>query len=305
MTHAPVAAVARCARLGDLRRADRRWLLKEGHIARRHRRRGNRRRRRHRFEDMKFENRHHRRRHAGVSVAYPLAKLGRRDIVLLEQGRVLRHYLARRRPRRPMTARTLDDAHEPIRHPALLSLEQETGLAHRWKQCGQRERLAHARRLIVFQRQPPWRAASASRSTCSRRARRWRNADPADRRPSGRAVVSGGRQSNPPTSRRAGQGRAQLVVKIRKGYASPWFVWKRDLSRESPRRTAISIARFCVNCAGNGARALGAQSGVNIPLHSAALLHRDRAASQAYTLCCRDARSRRFSSTSRRRSAAW
>ena len=91
----------------------------------------------------------------GVSVAYHLAKLGRRDVVLLEQGRLTcgttwhaAGLVGQMRPE------PLDDAHEPVRHRALFDASSsETGLATGWKQCGSVNVARTPERWIVFQRQ--------------------------------------------------------------------------------------------------------------------------------------------------------
>ena len=73
----------------------------------------------------------------GASVAYHLAKLGRRDIVLLEQGRLTcgttwhaAGLVGQMRPNRSMTRMSQYGIE------LYSTLERETGLATGWKQCG-------------------------------------------------------------------------------------------------------------------------------------------------------------------------
>ncbi|HEX6154922.1 MAG TPA: FAD-dependent oxidoreductase, partial [Burkholderiales bacterium] len=91
---------------------------------------------------------------AGVSVAYHLAKLGRRDVVLLEQGRLscgttwhAAGLVGQMRPNRSMTRMSQYGTQ------LYSSLERETGLATGWKQCGSVNVARTPERWIVFQRQ--------------------------------------------------------------------------------------------------------------------------------------------------------
>ena len=90
----------------------------------------------------------------GVSVAYHLAKLGRRDVVLLEQGRLTcgttwhaAGLVGQMRPNRSMTRMSQYGTQ------LYSSLERETGLATGWKQCGSVNVARTPERWIVFQRQ--------------------------------------------------------------------------------------------------------------------------------------------------------
>jgi glycine/D-amino acid oxidase-like deaminating enzyme len=90
----------------------------------------------------------------GAAVAYHLAKLGRRDIVLLEQGRLTcgttwhaAGLVGQMRPNRSMTRMS----QYGIR--LYSTLEQETGLATGWKRCGSVNVARTRSRWIVFQRQ--------------------------------------------------------------------------------------------------------------------------------------------------------
>src|SRR6185503_2245127 len=118
------------------------------------RRRGHRRRRRHRPQDMKAEIVIVGGGIVGASVAYHLAKLGRRDILLLEQGRLTcgttwhaAGLVGQMRPNRSMTRMSQYGTQ------LYAALEQETGLATGWKQCGSVNVARTRERWIVFQRQ--------------------------------------------------------------------------------------------------------------------------------------------------------
>jgi glycine/D-amino acid oxidase-like deaminating enzyme len=83
---------------------------------------------------------------AGCSVAYHLAKLGRTDVLLLEQGKLTSGttwhaagLVGQMRPNRSMTAMSKYGIE------LYSTLEQETGLATGWKQCGSVNVAAHAR----------------------------------------------------------------------------------------------------------------------------------------------------------------
>ena len=91
---------------------------------------------------------------AGCSTAYHLTKLGWRDVVLLEQGTAhLRHDLARGGARRPDARDAQRDAHEPLRHRALLDARAGDGARDRLEAM----RLAQRRDA----RPSGWRCSSA------------------------------------------------------------------------------------------------------------------------------------------------
>jgi len=90
----------------------------------------------------------------GCSVAYHLTKLGWRDVVLIEQGRLTcgttwhaAGLVGQMRPNRTMTRMS--------RYGIELyaTLEQETGLATGWKQCGSLNVAKTAERLKLIKRQ--------------------------------------------------------------------------------------------------------------------------------------------------------
>src|SRR3954466_6401329 len=91
---------------------------------------------------------------AGASTAYHLAKLGLRDVVLLEQGR-LTCGTTRRAAGLVGQTRATRNATRMSRYGIELyaSLEQETGLATGWKQCGSLNVAKSRERLTLMKRQ--------------------------------------------------------------------------------------------------------------------------------------------------------
>src|SRR6185312_3606356 len=91
---------------------------------------------------------------AGCSTAYHLARLGEKDVLLLEQGKLTcgttwhaAGLVGQMRPNRSMTRMSQYGIE------LYSSLEQETGLATGWKQCGSVNVARTPERWIVFQRQ--------------------------------------------------------------------------------------------------------------------------------------------------------
>jgi glycine/D-amino acid oxidase-like deaminating enzyme/glycine cleavage system aminomethyltransferase T len=208
----------------------------------------------------------------GASVAYHLAKLGRRDIVLLEQGRLTcgttwhaAGLVGQMRPNRSMTRMSQYGIE------LYSTLERETGLATGWKQCGSVNVARTPERWIVYQRQ-----AAMARSfgievellTPRQALEKWpllRIEDlqgalwfPAD----GKANPADLAQSLAKGARNLGV-KVQEEVRITNINLSNGFV-----SGVETSSGPIGCEIF-VNCTGQWARALGAQSGVSIPLHSA------------------------------------
>ena len=209
---------------------------------------------------------------AGVSVAYHLAKLGRRDIVLLEQGRLTcgttwhaAGLVGQMRPNRSMTRMSQYGIQ------LYSTLEQETGLATGWKQCGSVNVARTPERWIVFQRQ-----AAMARSfgievellTPREALEKWpilRHDDlqgalwfPAD-----------GKANPADLAMSLAKGARNLGVQIREGTKVVGVAAKNGFVIGVETNDGPITCDILVNCAGQWARALGAQSGVNIPLHSA------------------------------------
>jgi 4-methylaminobutanoate oxidase (formaldehyde-forming) len=209
---------------------------------------------------------------AGVSVAYHLAKLGRPDIVLLEQGRLTcgttwhaAGLVGQMRPNRSMTRMSRYGIH------LYAGLEQETGLATGWKQCGSVNVARTPERWIVFQRQ-----AAMARSfgievdllTPREALAKWPILRIDDLQ--GALWFPADGKANPADlTQSLAKGARNLGVKIREG------VRVSSVNKRNGFVTGVETSdgpiscEILVNCAGQWARELGAQSGVNIPLHSA------------------------------------
>ena len=204
----------------------------------------------------------------GASVAYHLAKLGRRDIVLLEQGRLTcgttwhaAGLVGQMRPNRSMTRMSQYGIE------LYSTLEQETGLATGWKQCGSVNVAKTPERWIVYQRQ-----AAMARSfgievhllTPREALDKWPILRIDDLQ--GALWFPADGKANPADlAMSLAKGARNLGVQIREGVrvasVQPGFELE---TSEGPMQ-----AEIVVNCAGQWARALGAKSGVKVPLHSA------------------------------------
>ena len=193
-------------------------------------------------------------------------------MVLLEQGRLscgttwhAAGLVGQMRPNRSMTRMSQYGTQ------LYSSLERETGLATGWKQCGSVNVARTPERWIVFQRQ-----AAMARSfgievdllTPREAVDKWpllRSDDlqgalwfPAD----GKANPADLAQSLAKGARNLGvkmfEGTRMLGVRVENGFV------KAVDTASGPIRCEIFV-----NCSGQWARALGAQNGVSIPLHSA------------------------------------
>jgi 4-methylaminobutanoate oxidase (formaldehyde-forming) len=206
----------------------------------------------------------------GVSVAYHLAKLGRRDIVLLEQGRLTcgttwhaAGLVGQMRPNRSMTRMSQYGTQ------LYASLEQETGLGTGWKRCGSVNVARTPERWIIFQRQ-----AAMARSfgievgllTPREALEKWPLLRTEDLQ--GALWFPADGKANPADlAMSLAKGARNLGVKICEAVRVSSVEKKNAFVIET---TAGPIGcEIVVNCAGQWARALGAKSGVDIPLHSA------------------------------------
>jgi len=208
----------------------------------------------------------------GASVAYHLAKLGKRDIVLLEQGRLTcgttwhaAGLVGQMRPNRSMTRMSQYGIE------LYSSLEQETGLATGWKRCGSVNVARTPERWIVFQRQ-----AAMARSfgievgliTPREALDKWPLLRIEDLQ--GALWFPADGKANPADlAMSLAKGARNLGVKIHEE-TKILEVHKKNGFVSGVETSAGPIAcEILVNCAGQWARALGAKSGVSIPLHSA------------------------------------
>src|SRR4051812_25272198 len=208
----------------------------------------------------------------GCSVAYHLTRLGWRDVVLLEQGRLTAGttwhaagLVGQMRPNRTMTAMS--------RYGIELyaGLEKETGLATGWKQCGSVNVAATPERLIALKRTFANAASfgvEAEFISPSEAGKLWplmRTDDLA-----GAVWIPGDGKANPTDltqslAKGARNGGARLV----EGVKVTGFEIKHG--RVAGVRTVQGdiACEYVVACAGQWSRALGRLAGVNVPLFSA------------------------------------
>jgi 4-methylaminobutanoate oxidase (formaldehyde-forming) len=208
----------------------------------------------------------------GASVGYHLAKLGRRDILLLEQGRLTcgttwhaAGLVGQMRPNRSMTRMSQYGIE------LYSTLERETGLATGWKQCGSVNVARTRQRWIVFQRQ-----AAMARSfgievhllTPREALEKWPLLRIDDLQ--GALWFPADGKANPADlAQSLAKGARNLGVTIREGVRVTSVETRRGFVSGVQTTDGPISCDFFVNCAGQWARALGAKSGVNIPLHSA------------------------------------
>ncbi|HSE78295.1 MAG TPA: FAD-dependent oxidoreductase, partial [Alphaproteobacteria bacterium] len=209
---------------------------------------------------------------AGCSVAYHLTKLGRRDVVLLERGRLTcgttwhaAGLIGQMRPNRVMTAMS--------RYGIELyaSLEKETGLATGWKQCGSVNVARTPERLVQFKRlvaQANSFGVEIQLISPAEAGKMWpllRTDDLA-----GAVWLPGDGKANP----------ADLTQSLAKGArmaGAKFFEGVRVTGVDVERGRAVGVVtdrgtvvcETVVNCGGLWARELGALAGVNVPVHPA------------------------------------
>ena len=209
---------------------------------------------------------------AGVSVAYHLAKLGRKDVLLLEQGSLTcgttwhaAGLVGQMRPNRSMTRMSQYGIQ------LYATLEAETGLATGWKQCGSVNVARTPERWIVYQRQ-----AAMARSfgievhliTPRAAADKWPLLRTDDLQ--GALWFPQDGKANPTDlTQSLAKGARDLGVKIVQGVrVTGVSVLNECISGVTTTAGPISCS-VLVNCTGQWARAFGAMAGVNVPLHSA------------------------------------
>ena len=209
---------------------------------------------------------------AGVSVAYHLAKLGRKDVLLLEQGSLTcgttwhaAGLVGQMRPNRSMTRMSQYGI------GLYASLEAETGLATGWKQCGSVNVARTPERWIVYQRQ-----AAMARSfgievhliTPREAADKWPLLR-ADDLQGALWFPQDGKANPADLTQSLARGARNLGVKIVQGVrVTGVSVLNECISGVTTTAGPISCS-VLVNCTGQWARAFGAVAGVNVPLHSA------------------------------------
>jgi len=208
----------------------------------------------------------------GTSVAYHLAKLGRKDVLLLEQGQLTcgttwhaAGLVGQMRPNRSMTRMSQYGIQ------LYATLEAETGLATGWKQCGSVNVAKTPERWILYQRQ-----AAMARSfgievhliTPREAADKWPLLR-ADDLQGALWFPQDGKANPADLTQSLAKGARQLGVKIVQGVRVTGVVI-RNQEIKGVKTTAGNIGcSVLVNCTGQWARAFGATAGVNVPLHSA------------------------------------
>jgi glycine/D-amino acid oxidase-like deaminating enzyme/glycine cleavage system aminomethyltransferase T len=209
---------------------------------------------------------------AGVSVAYHLAKLGRRHVVLLEQGKLTcgttwhaAGLVGQMRPNRSMTRMSQYGTQ------LYATLEQETGVATGWKRCGSVNVARTPERWIVFRRQ-----ASMARSfgievhllTPREALEKWPLLRIDDLQ--GALWFPADGKANPADlAQSLARGARNLGVKIQEGVKALEVRAKNQFVSGVETSEGPISCEIVVNCAGQWARALGGQQGISIPLHSA------------------------------------
>jgi 4-methylaminobutanoate oxidase (formaldehyde-forming) len=209
---------------------------------------------------------------AGCSVAYHLAKLGWRDVVVLEQGRLTcgttwhaAGLVGQLRASRTMTrmSRYGIDLYK--------SLEVETGLATGWRQCGSvtvartPERVTLLKRTVATARSFDVEAEFISPAEAGRLWPLMRTDDLA-----GAVWLPADGKANPTDlTQSLAKGARDNGVRFHEGVRVRRFLTKDGTVAGVETDGGTIGCEVVVNCAGQWARGLGALAGVNVPLHSA------------------------------------
>ncbi|MEP7206821.1 MAG: FAD-dependent oxidoreductase [Casimicrobiaceae bacterium] len=213
---------------------------------------------------------------AGVSTAYHLAKLGVRDVLLLEQGRLTCGTTWHAAGLVGQT-RATRNATRMSRYGIELyaSLEKETGLATGWKQCGSLNVASTPERMILLRRQMA-RAKSfgiefefVSPADIARIAPILRTDDL-----QGGVWIPGDGKANPTDltqslARGARLAGATLLEGMRVTGVDTAGRRVRGVRWQSGDDQGTIACDTIVNCGGQWARALGRMSGVTVPLYAA------------------------------------
>ncbi|MES3001281.1 MAG: FAD-dependent oxidoreductase [Pseudomonadota bacterium] len=209
---------------------------------------------------------------AGCSTAYHLAKAGRTEVLLLEQGKLTSGttwhaagLVGQMRPNRTMTQMSKYGIE------LYASLEAETGLATGWKQCGSvnvaktPERMKVLRKQLAMARSFGVECQEISPGEAGERYPVMRTDDL-----QGALWLPGDGKANP----------ADLCMSLAKGARNRGVKIVEDIEvtgvlTDNGRVTGVRTAQgdvrceVVVNCGGQWARQFGALAGVNVPLYSA------------------------------------
>ena len=209
---------------------------------------------------------------AGCSTAYHLAKMGRTDVVLLEQGKLTSGttwhaagLVGQMRPNRNMTAMSKYGIE------LYSTLEAETGLATGWKQCGSVNVARTPERMQVLKKQVAMANSFGvechliSTAEVGQRVPIMRTDDL-----QGGIWLPGDGKANPADlCMSLAKGARNRGVKIHEGIEVTGVII------ENGRAVGVQTAQgdircqVVVNCAGQWARQFGRLAGVNVPLYSA------------------------------------
>jgi len=208
----------------------------------------------------------------GCSVAYHLAKLGWRDVVLLERGRLscgtswhAAGLVGQLRPSANLT--------KLIRYSADLyeGLEAETGQGTGWRRCGSVNVASTPHRMIELKRNAAMAASfglEAQVLTPAEAGKLWPHMRTDDLH--GAVWMPGDGKANPADLTQAlAKGARQLGVAIHEGLRVTGFRIERGRVRGVETDGGPIEAEVVANCAGLWARELGALAGVAVPLHAA------------------------------------
>lgn len=209
---------------------------------------------------------------AGCSVAYHLAKMGKTDVLLLEQGKLTSGttwhaagLVGQMRPNRNMTQMSKYGIE------LYASLEAETGLATGWKQCGSVNVARTPERMKVLRKQVAM--ANSFGVECHEIS----PSEAGDKYPimrtddlQGAIWLPGDGKANPADlCMSLAKGARNRGVKMAEGIEVTGVITENG--KAVGVRTAQGEVRceVVVNCAGQWARQFGRLAGVNVPLYSA------------------------------------
>ncbi|WP_298930182.1 FAD-dependent oxidoreductase [uncultured Ramlibacter sp.] len=209
---------------------------------------------------------------AGCSVAYHLAKLGRTDVLLLEQGKLTSGttwhaagLVGQMRPNRTMTQMSKYGIE------LYATLEAETGLATGWKQCGSVNVARTPERMKVLRKQLAMARSfgvECHEISPGEAGEKWPVMRTDDLQ--GALWLPGDGKANPADlCMSLAKGARNRGVKIAEGIEVSGVLTEKG--RAAGVRTAQGEVRcnVIVNCAGQWARQFGKLAGVNVPLYSA------------------------------------
>ena len=209
---------------------------------------------------------------AGCSTAYHLAKLGKRDVLLLEQGKLTcgttwhaAGLIGQMRPNRNMTRMRMYGIE------LYSTLEAETGLATGWKQCGSVNVASTPERMKVLRKQVAL-AKSFGVDVEEISPQQAGELYPVMRTDDlqGAIWIPGDGKANPADlAMSLAKGARKSGVRIVEGIEVTGVIIEKG--RAVGVRTAQGDVRceVVVNCGGQWARQFGRLAGVNVPLYSA------------------------------------